>query len=75
MKLQIKKKYFDRIKSGLKRIDFRDAHITFICIETGETLKKDIQEVHLDNLENIPISPEEKKELFEGKRIIGFVLK
>jgi peptide subunit release factor 1 (eRF1) len=33
MKLSIKKKYFDEIKAGKKKIDFRDAHITFVCEE------------------------------------------
>lgn len=47
MKLPIKKKYFDQIKSGEKTSDFRDAHITFVCEETGETLKKNVQGVYL----------------------------
>lgn len=40
MKLYIKKKYFDLIKAGKKTIDYRDAHITFICEETNEHLVK-----------------------------------
>jgi len=43
MKLPIKKKYFDQIKSGEKDFELRDAHITFICEETGETLRRDIE--------------------------------
>lgn len=43
MKLSIKKKYFDEIKAGKKKIDFRDAHITFICEETGEKLIKNVK--------------------------------
>jgi len=42
MKLLIKKKYFDQIRQGKKKIEFRDAHITFVAEETGETLKKDV---------------------------------
>ena len=42
MKLNIKKKYFDEIKAGTKRLDCRDAHITFICEETGEPLVKKV---------------------------------
>jgi hypothetical protein len=42
VKLPIKKKWFDRIKSGEKTDEIRDAHITFICEETGETLRKEI---------------------------------
>lgn len=40
MKLVTKKKYFDLIKAGEKVFDYRDAHITFVCEETGETLQK-----------------------------------
>jgi len=47
MKLPIKKKYFDEIKTGKKDVEFRDAHITFVCEETGETLKKDIKNVSM----------------------------
>lgn len=42
MKLPIKKKYFDEIKSGKKKLEYRDAHITFVCEETGEKLVKNI---------------------------------
>ena len=42
MKLPIKKKYFDKIKAGDKFLEYRDAHITFICQETGETLRKEV---------------------------------
>lgn len=43
MKLPIKKKYFDMIKAGNKNTEFRDAHITFICEETGEQLRKEVE--------------------------------
>jgi len=42
MKLPIKKKYFDLIKSGKKKQEYRDSHITFVCEETGEELRKEI---------------------------------
>lgn len=45
MKLPIKKKYFDQIKSGKKTIEVRDAHITFVCEKTGQTLTKKIEGV------------------------------
>ena len=38
MKLSIKKEYFDQIKAGVKRLEYRDAHITFVCEETGDDL-------------------------------------
>lgn len=43
MKLPIKKRYFDELKKGNKRIECRDAHITFVCEETGETLVKRVK--------------------------------
>ena len=49
MKLPIKKVYFDAIKNNLKSVEFRDAHLTFVCEETGEELRKDIVAVHLRN--------------------------
>ena len=45
MKLPIKKVYFDQIKEGKKTVEYRDAHITFVCEETGETLRKDVGRV------------------------------
>lgn len=42
MKLTIKKKNFDDIQSGKKHLEWRDSHITFVCEETGETLRKNI---------------------------------
>lgn len=47
MKLAIKKKYIDLIKEGKKAIDYRDAHITFICDETGEKLRKNVLKVDM----------------------------
>jgi len=52
MKLPIKKKYFDEIKEGKKKFEYRDAHITFICEETGEKLKKEIFAVGMDGTKN-----------------------
>jgi hypothetical protein len=43
MKLPTKKKYFDKIKHGTKDFELRDAHITFVCEETGETLVREIE--------------------------------
>lgn len=47
MKLSIKKKYFDLIKRGIKTIEYRDAHITFVCEETGEKLRKNVLACHV----------------------------
>ena len=53
MKLPIKKKYFDKILNGTKHIEIRDAHITFVCEETGETLKKNIEKVKIQPIDDL----------------------
>lgn len=69
MKLPIKKKYFNRIKSGSKIVEYRDAHITFVCEETGETLRKEVVGVRLiKNLKPI-------KNILEDTTLIKFKLK
>jgi len=78
MKLPIKKKCFDQIKSGKKKIEYRDAHITFVCEETGETIRKDISRIELhckDILKLDGLSDQEISEMFEDKTIVAFHLK
>jgi hypothetical protein len=54
MKLPVKKIYFDEMKKGNKRLDCRDAHITFVCEETGERLVKRIKSsAVIDRPENL----------------------
>ena len=69
MKLPIKKKYFDQIKSGHKTIEWRDAHITFICEETGEMLTKKV--IFCKVMEGIR---EEYPDVLEDEKSIGFSL-
>lgn len=73
MKLLIKKKYFDRIKSRDKNVEYRDAHITFICEETGEKLRKEVKMVDVIDFDVIRGLFE--PDLFEDDRIIKFYLK
>ena len=80
MKLPIKKKFFEQIKSCEKELEWRDAHITFICEETGETLRRDIigafisDRAYLEK-QNIPeMSKEDFKKMFTNKFVIGFRL-
>ena len=42
MKLPIKDRYFQELKEGKKKTEFRDAHITFVNEKTGETLRKEV---------------------------------
>ncbi len=39
LKLPIKKEFFDKIKSGEKFLECRDAHLTLVCDETREALQ------------------------------------
>jgi len=69
MKLPIKKEYFDRIKSGEKTIEYRDAHITFVCEETGETLRCEVIDVCV-----LPWSPGWFDDVMEDDYMICFKL-
>ena len=73
MKLPIKKKYFDQIKSGVKAFDFRDAHITFKCEETGEILVKEIKSVYMYN-RNMINEKFYDEGVLEDDKVIGFNL-
>lgn len=76
MKLPIKKKYFDEIKAGKKQVEYRDAHITFVCEETGEQLRKKVTWVNLTWKHGASF-PKELRDspLFEDDDIIAFHLK
>ena len=71
MKLPIKKKYFDEIKNGSKNIEYRDAHITFVCEETGETLRKEVIKTWIANIDQSM----KIKGIIEDDKIICFELK
>jgi hypothetical protein len=73
MKLPIKQVYFEKIKKGTKTIDYRDAHITFICEETGERLSKKVKSVSLVPRSKIPKSAFNPL-LFEDNTVIAFEL-
>ena len=74
MKLPIKKKYFEEIKAGKKAVEFRDAHITFVCEGTGEELRKDIRNVTL--MESALLHEDLKNTgFFEDDSVVVFDLK
>lgn len=75
MKLPIKKKYFDEIKSGKKDLDFRDAHITFICEETGEKIQRRVSEVFLCDVKDVELPIKELVTIFDDDVVIAFALK
>ena len=72
MKLPIKKQYFDQIKQGEKFIEYRDAHITFVCEETKQEISKDIDNVMIIQRRFLD---GELKPMFEDKQVIAFKLK
>lgn len=72
MKLPIKKQYFDEIKEGIKIIEYRDAHITFICEETKEELRKEVSNVMLISKKFLD---SEIRPMFIDNQIIAFKLK
>jgi len=72
MKLPIKKEYFDAIKNGSKKFEYRDAHITFVCEETGRTMRKEVVDVSMVLVETVPdMFPHV---LFDDERVIRFAL-
>lgn len=78
MKLPIKKKYFDLIKQGKKQVEFRAAHITFVCEETGEELRKEVTGCDVSNridFLHFGFSHQEAQEMFGGEKIIIFGLR
>jgi ASC-1-like (ASCH) protein len=73
MKLPIKKEYFDQIKSGKKKFEYRENHITFVCEETGETLVKRV--VASDVIYYLDLPKElQQKDFLTGKWFIEFEL-
>lgn len=69
MKLLIKKEYFKAIEQGSKTLDYRDAHITFVCEETGATIRKEV--THVTMMER---PPELYPDVLQDKNIIRFTL-
>lgn len=81
MRLNIKKEYFDQIKKGKKKIDYRDAHITFVCLETGKEMKKQVVAVRIKSVKKLPVELQTKthersrSKLFTDKQQVWFYLK
>ena len=73
MKLPIRHEYFDDIKKGKKKFEYRDAHITFVDEETGEQLRKDVKDVSLI-LQSFAPEEFQGKGLLEDERVIQFEL-
>jgi hypothetical protein len=80
MKLPLDIKYFKKMKENQKNKEFRDAHITFICNQTGENLRADVIGVELQSRADTkaqlsPIDDSEFNRMFTDKRQIVFRLR
>ncbi len=73
MKLPIKTEFFNRIKAGEKRVEYRDAHITFICDATGEELVANVSSAEVVEREVMPRELQESN-MFDDRHVIRFVL-
>jgi hypothetical protein len=73
MKLKTKQKYFRKIKSGEKLVDYRDAHITFVNEETGDKYIRRVVGVRLIPFSELPVDLQ-KTTLFGDDMIIAFEL-
>lgn len=74
MKLPIKKEFFDAIEKGYKTVEWRDAHITFVCEKTGRTLRKDIKKIEIVDFFDLP-GKLQTSGLFDDNNLIKFELK
>jgi len=79
MKLPIKKVYFDAILAGDKTLEYRADHLTLVCIETGEMLRADIEDVSMIDVDKIihelKLNEEEAEEMFPGDKAVVFYFK
>lgn len=78
MKLPIKKEFFNMIKLGKKRFEYRDAHITFVCEGTGEQLRKEVKGVDIIPIDIFKDSKRREQvdmSLFDDKLLIEFELR
>lgn len=54
MKLYIQDQYFEAIKSGKKKIEYREAHLTLVNIKTKELIECEITGAKLIQHEQLP---------------------
>ena len=74
MKLPIKDEYFQKIKSGEKIEEYRDAHITFVNETTGEELRKEVEGFKFVPKDALP-EELQKTDMFTDDRQMLFILK
>jgi len=74
MKLPIRDEYFQKIKSGQKIEEYRDAHITFVNETTGEEITKEVEGFQFVPRDELP-EELQKTDMFDDKRQMMFILK
>jgi len=73
MKLYVKDEYFEDIRSGKKKIEYREAHLTLVNIKTKEIIEKEITGAEL--IYNFDLPKElQNKPFLKQKEIISFYL-
>ncbi len=74
----VKKKWFEEIKSGRKDREFRDPHITFVCEETGEKFRAEVEGVGMEpshKVKKLLGNPPDFGEMFRDDRQIVFEIR
>jgi len=80
MKIPIKHEFFKKIEKGIKKIELREAHLTFIDEKTGKQLTQKVADcgampkVVFDNFKGACISKKEFNRMFKEDKIIVFEL-
>jgi len=72
MKLPIRKEYFDQIKTGKKTVEYRDAHITFQCEGTDESVTMKVKAVSIIPKHGLP-EDLRNSDMFDDDKIRRFV--
>ena len=73
MKLYIKHEYFEAIRNGKKKTEYREAHITFADEKTKELLEVEVIKTRLIPRKELP-SKLKGKSFLKGKYLISFDL-
>jgi len=71
MRLYIKDEYFEAIRNGEKKIEYREAHITFVNEKTGELLKVPVIKTRLITRLELPHKLK-GKDFLQGKHLMAF---
>ncbi len=74
MKLKTKPKYFRKIKSGEKLVDYRSAHVTFVDEETGAKFTRKVKRTWIMRFDELPKDLQKSTLFDEDESVIAFEL-